>query len=69
MVTRGGIRTSSSSHSRWRAQMPRPEGRHFDCKFPPYDCVPSHDEWTGFSRNLLSHGGRCNENGDSIAHA
>ena len=49
--------------------MPRPEGRHYDCKFPPYDCVPSHDGWAAFSRNLISHAGRANENGDSIAHA
>ena len=71
MVTRGGIRTSSSSHSRWRAQMP-PGGRHhqhYDSKFQPYDCVPSHEEWAAFSRNLLGLGGRGNENGDSLAHA
>ena len=49
--------------------MPRPEGRHFDHKFPPYDCVPGHAGWTEFSRNLLSHAGRANDNGDSLAHA
>ena len=71
MVTRGGIRTSSSSHSRWRAQMP-PGGRHhqhYDSKFEPYDCVPDHEKWALFSRNLLGLGGKGNDNGDSLAHA
>ena len=69
MVTQGGIRTSSSSHNRWCAQMPRPEGRHFDNKFPPYDCVPGHINWTEFSRNLLSHAGKSNDSGDGTAYA
>ena len=48
--------------------MPRPEGRQFDHKFPPYDCVPGHEGWAALSRNLLSHGGKANENGDSLGH-
>ena len=29
----------------------------------------NHEAWEEFSRNLLSHGGKSNESGDSIAHA
>ena len=29
----------------------------------------NHEAWVEFSRNLLSHGGKSNESGDSIAHA
>ena len=36
-------------------------------KFTPYDCVPGHKDWSGFKLNLLSHGGKANEYGDSIA--
>ena len=38
-------------------------------KFTPYDCMPGHKDWTGFKLNLcsVSHGGKANEYGDSIA--